>query len=280
MKPLVQRVRWPVPRGDGDAHGVEPFAHRRRGPAPQRPGTRPASVLCMLATALLLAACGEQTLYAKLDERQANDMVSALRLAGVPAQKAAREDGFEVRTGEADFARAVQILKSQGLPREDFDSLGKVFKREGFVSTPVEERARLMHALSQELSHTLTSIDGVLQARVTLVVPERHPLSDKVQPSSASVMIKHRPGLDVEGLLPKVRALVVNSIEGLPYESVSVVAFAAEPTPTAAPTAEGQPAAVLVLALTLGAASLGAAGYLTWRRRRATPPLALEGRHD
>ena len=229
----------------------------------------------------LLTACGEQTLYAKLDERQANDMVSALRLAGVPAQKAAKEDGFEVRTAESDFARAVQILKAQGLPREDYDSLGKVFKREGFVSTPVEERARLMHALSQELSHTLTSIDGVLQARVTLVVPERHPLSDKVQPSSASVMIKHRAGLDVESLLPKVRALVVNSVEGLPYESVSVVAFVAEPTPVAPPPADAQPQAVLALAVTLGTASLGTAGWLAWRRRRASTLPALQGvTHD
>lgn len=233
--------------------------------------------LLPLAVAVLLAGCGEQTLYAKLDERQANDMVSALRLAGVPAKKNPREDGFEVQTAEDDFARAVQILKAQGLPREDFDSLGKVFKREGFVSTPVEERARLMHALSQELSHTLTSIDGVLQARVTLVVPERHPLSDKVQPSSASVMIKHRPGFDVEALLPKVRALVVNSVEGLPYESVSVVAFAAEPTPAVAPPPVAQASVPLVLALTLGSASLGAAGLLAWRRRRASAQLALEG---
>ena len=230
-----------------------------------------------LALAALLSACGDQTLYAKLDERQANDMVSALRLANVPAQKQAREDGFEVLTAEADFARAVQILKAQGLPREDFDSLGKVFKREGFVSTPVEERARLMHALSQELSHTLTSIDGVLQARVTLVVPERHPLSDKVQPSSASVMLKHRPGLNVDALLPKVRALVVNSVEGLPYESVSVVAFAAEPTPTVAPVPEGQAAVPLVLAVALGTASLGGAGVLAWRRRKASAQLALAG---
>lgn len=235
------------------------------------------SCLLPVAVAALLAGCGDQTLYAKLDERQANDMVSALRLAGVPAQKRPREDGFEVLTAEADFARAVQILKAQGLPREDYDSLGKVFKREGFVSTPVEERARLMHALSQELSHTLTSIDGVLQARVTLVVPERHPLSDKVQPSSASVMIKHRPGLDVEGLLPKVRALVVNSVEGLPYESVSVVAFVAEPTPSLPQTQDSQPTVALALALTLGTASLGSAGYLAWRRRRAAAPLALEG---
>ena len=71
--------------------------------------------LMPLARAALLAACGEQTLYAKLDERQANDMVSALRLAGVAAQKTAKEDGFEVRTAESDFARAVQILKSCGV---------------------------------------------------------------------------------------------------------------------------------------------------------------------
>lgn len=238
--------------------------------------------LLALTLVASLAACGDQTLYARLDERQANDMVAALRLAGVPAHKVARETGFEVTTGEADFARAVQILKAQGLPREDFDSLGKVFKREGFVSTPVEERARLMHALSQELSHTLTSIDGVLQARVTLVVPERHPLSDKVQPSSASVMIKHRPGLNVDALLPKVRALVVNSVEGLPYDSVSVVAFAAEPTPAAPAAAEAaQPPVVLALALSLGSASLGTAAWLAWRRRRAATALALEGRaHD
>lgn len=30
MKPLVQRVRWPVPLGDGDAHGIQPLAHRLR----------------------------------------------------------------------------------------------------------------------------------------------------------------------------------------------------------------------------------------------------------
>ena len=235
-----------------------------------------------LALTTLLSACGDQALYAKLDERQANDMVSALRMAGVSAQKHSREDGFEVVTDETDFARAVQILKAQGLPREDFDSLGKVFKREGFVSTPVEERARLMHALSQEISHTLTSIDGVLQARVTLVVPERHPLSDKVAPSSASVMIKHRPGLNVDALLPKVRALVVNSVEGLPYESVSVVAFAADATPnTAPPVAEATPNVAFALALTLGTASLGGAGVLAWRRRKAAEQLQLEDqRHD
>jgi type III secretion protein J len=85
----------------------------------------------------------------------------------------------------------------------------------------------------------------------------------------------------VESLLPKVRALVVNSVEGLPYESVSVVAFVAEPTPVAPPPADGQPQAVLALAVTLGTASLGTAGWLAWRRRRAQALPALPGTaHD
>ena len=42
MEPLVQGGPRPVPRVDGDACGVEPPAHRQDGPAPERPGARPA----------------------------------------------------------------------------------------------------------------------------------------------------------------------------------------------------------------------------------------------
>ncbi|HSI60074.1 MAG TPA: type III secretion inner membrane ring lipoprotein SctJ [Ideonella sp.] len=233
---------------------------------------------------IALSACGEQELYAKLDERQANEMVAVLQLAGIPAEKAAREGGYTVSAPQSEFARAVQTLRAMGLPREDFDSLGKVFKREGFVSTPLEERSRLVHALSQELSRTVSSIDGVVLARVTLAMPEKHPLSDKVVPSSASVLIKHRPGLDVEALVPKIRALVVNSVEGLPYDSVTVVPFVAEAWLPAPPPPDAVPEslrAALWGAGLVGLGSLAAAGAVAWRRRpegRAWPPLRLAGR--
>jgi type III secretion protein J len=165
----------------------------------------------------------------------------------------------------------VQTLRAMGLPHEDFDSLGEVFKREGFVSTPLEEHARLMHALSQELSRTVSSIDGVLLARVALVVPEKHPLSDKVVPSSASVLIKVRPGLDVDALVPKIRALVVNSVEGLPYDSVTVVPFEAEawqaPVTGAEPLMAGL-RGVLLVGGALGLGSVATAGLVAWRRRQ------------
>ena len=51
-KPLVQGVPWPVPRGDGDACGIEPQAHRRGGPAWGGPALGPqlqrrALLLCL-----------------------------------------------------------------------------------------------------------------------------------------------------------------------------------------------------------------------------------------
>jgi len=231
--------------------------------------------LAAAALCTALAGCGEQTLYSRLDERQANEMVAVLRLSGIPADKVASEGGYAVTAAESDFARAVQTLRTMGLPREDFDSLGKVFKREGFVSTPLEERSRLVHALSQELSHTVSSIDGVLLARVALVLPAKHPLDDKVVPSSASVLIKVRPGLDVDALVPKIRALVVNSVEGLPYDSVTVVPFEAEawvpPAPAGGMT--GGLRAALWAGAVVGTLSLAAAGLVAWRRRRGRPAL-------
>ncbi|WP_426305054.1 type III secretion system inner membrane ring lipoprotein SctJ [Acidovorax facilis] len=186
---------------------------------------------------VLLAACSQQELYGQLTERQANEMVAVLRNAGLHADKAASRDGkaFVVSTRPDDFSRAVEILHAGGFPRDSFDTLGQVFKKEGFVSSALEERARFTHALSQELSATLSSIDGVVQARVHVSVPEKKPLSDKPQHSTASVFIKHRPGVDLSQQTGKIKALVVNAMEGLPYDNVTVAMFPAEPIPPAAP---------------------------------------------
>jgi type III secretion system YscJ/HrcJ family lipoprotein len=135
----------------------------------------------LAAATLMLAACSEQELYGQLSERQANEMVAVLRSAGIAADKTSQEGKFSVITPRNDFSQAVRTLNAQGYPRESFDTMGKVFKREGFVSSPLEERARLMHATSQEIANTIANIDGVVTARVHLVMPERNPLVDKLR---------------------------------------------------------------------------------------------------
>jgi len=240
---------------------------------------RRAALAPMLVLALL-AGCSNHELYSQLTERQANEMVAVLRSAGIEADKKAQEGKFSVLTSKGDFSQAVRTLNAQGYPRESFDSMGKVFKREGFVSSPLEERARLMHAMSQEISNTIASIDGVVTARVHLVVPERNPLIDKVQPAAAAVFIKHRPERNLSGQISQIKALVVNSIEGLSYDNVTVALFPAEgmpadptsPAPKGAP-ADSSQARSLSLAMPLlaggaaGALALGGGGLLWWRRR-------------
>src|SRR5215510_13773854 len=201
-------------------------------PAPHSmtPLTRLATAVLAAAT-LMLAACSEQELYGELSERQANEMVAVLRSAGIAADKTSHEGKFSVTTSRSDFSQAVRTLNAQGYPRESFDTMGKVFKREGFVSSPLEERARLMHATSQEIANTIANIDGVVTARVHLVMPERNPLVDKPQPAAASVFIKHRPDKNLSAQTAQIKALVVNSIEGLTYDNVTVALFPAEGMP-------------------------------------------------
>lgn len=247
-------------------------------------GLRRAAVIALVA---MLAACSQQELYGQLSERQANEMVAVLHGAGLPAEKQAQQEGrFSVLTSGSRFADAVRTLNAQGYPRESYDSMGQVFKREGFVSSPLEERARLMHAMSQEISSTISSIDGVVTARVHLVVPERHPLADKAEPAAAAVFIKHRPERDLSAQIPQIKALVVNSIEGLGYDHVTVALFPAEALGSdALRPAPGRGSAVSTPLLAGGGfggvLALVGGGLWWWRRRMprvVTLPMRALGR--
>jgi type III secretion protein J len=162
-------------------------------------------------------------LYTDLDERQANEIVSTLLRRHIYATRSARQDKlFAVVVDESDFAKAVQILNENGLPRQNFPTLGEVFKKEGLVSSPTEERARYIYGLSQELARTVSEMDGVLSARVHIVLPENDPLRQQSIPSSASVFIRHQASAPVADRVPQIKMLIANGIAGLTYDKVSV----------------------------------------------------------
>ena len=235
--------------------------------------------LLPLLAALALVGCGEQELHRELTEDGANQIVAALATEGIGAHKeAADEESWSVSVGQGDFAEAVSILRAQGLPEEEFQSLGEIFQKEGFTSSPLEERARLNYGLSQELSHTIASIDGVVRARVHLNLPQPDPLTQDAAPSSASVFVKYRPGFDLERQTGAIKTLVANSIEGLGYDRVSVVMV---PGTAAAPADGGSLVDVggglRVVVLILALALIAAGAWHWWRGRRPIPtePLRL-----
>jgi type III secretion protein J len=184
-------------------------------------------MLCCAA----LQGCKSE-LYTNLNEREANSMVAALLERGIPAGRVAQKGGqMTVVVDDARFAEAVKLLNESGFPKDRFANMGDVFKRDGLVASPVQERAQMIYALSEELSRTVSEIDGVLSARVHVVLPENDPLRRDLVPSSASVFIRHEASLQINNLIPQIKALVANSIAGLSYEKVSVVPVAAPPRP-------------------------------------------------
>jgi type III secretion protein J len=177
----------------------------------------------VLAGCLALAAC-KVDLYTNLDERQANEMVAALARSGIPAERSLAKNGrLSIAVDQQRFAEAIEVLRAIGLPRNSYANLGEVFKNDGLVSSPVEERARLIFALSQELSESVSSIDGVLSARVHLALPENDLMKRTLLPSSASVFIRYRADAPVPALVPQIKMLVTNGVEGLSYDKVAVV---------------------------------------------------------
>jgi type III secretion protein J len=192
------------------------------------------SIIAACLGALMLAGCGAVDLYTNLDQQEANRIVATLMRHGIPAERIAGKDGhFSVAVGEKAFAEAMRVLDENGLPHAEFKTLGDVFKKEGLVSSPTQERAQMIFALSQELSRTISGIDGVLSARVHLVLPENDPLRQQLIPSSASVFIRHRSNAAIDNLVPQVKMLVANGVAGLSYDKVSVVLAPVETSETA-----------------------------------------------
>lgn len=163
-----------------------------------------------------LGGCGETVeLHRQLSEQEANEVVAELADRHIRAQKVLAKDGVIVRVDAVDIGRAVRTLEAAGLPKSARSTLGEIFRKEGVISTPLEERARYIYALSQELEATLSNIDGVVVARVHVVLPERVAPGEPVQPASASVFIKHDPRLDPDNILPRVRRMVGTSLPGM-----------------------------------------------------------------
>jgi type III secretion protein J len=231
----------------GDGRKAEAVAGRT-----PRGGIRKGRVLrsgLAVSLALLLSACQED-LYTGLTQRSANDMMAVLAENDIKVTRATGDTAgtFKIRVASDDMARAVRVLRSAGYPKDSYRSIAEMFPGDGIIVTPYEQRARMSYAVSQELSRTISDIDGVVSARVHVMLPEGDTRnSGRNLPPSASVVVQHREAVDAADLAQRVRLIVANAVTNLPARNVAVSLFPAKASaePSALAAGISQPGAGL-----------------------------------
>ena len=189
--------------------------------------------VALVSVVLLLTGCLKQELQTGLSEAEAQEIIVLLKDHNFDATRGPSVSNNNqeaptwtvyVKGGSQNQFSAWRILQENGLPREKTAGLNDVFANSGLIPTASEEKARLMVGLSGEIQKTLESVNGIVDARVHIVLPENSPLVDKTdwKPTTSSVLVKYqgdRLPLEAE----EIQRLVANGVEGLQTQNVAVV---------------------------------------------------------
>jgi type III secretion protein J len=189
--------------------------------------------------ALTQTACLKSELGTGLTEAEAQEIIVLLKRHGLNGQRSFVAKGKDsgswtvhVSGGNHNLVVAWRILQENGLPRQRVKGLDDVFSASGLIPTASEEKAKLLVGLTGEITRTLKSIEGVVDARVHVVLPDNSPLLDRSQWSAttASVLLKHK-GNQPPVSEADVKSLVAKGVQGLAPEQVAVVYKTVAETP-------------------------------------------------
>jgi len=127
------------------------------------------------------------TLYSELATGDASAIVEKLKTSQVPYRL--ENGGSTIQVPEERIPGLRLELAAGGLPHGG--SVGfEIFDHSKIGATEFEQQVNLRRALEGELARSVMSIDGVKNARVHLVLPERRLFAAREESASASVVVK------------------------------------------------------------------------------------------
>ena len=250
---------------------------------------------CFALVSLAFLGCSSEVIQHDLSERQAVQIQVLLEHAGIGASKVrdakARIPSYRIEVSAGEAAKARRLLVSRDMPRHESRGMSETFSGDpGLIPTAMQERSRLIAALSGEVEKKLRMVPGIVDAHATVVLPDDDPLRDVDKPAeraTASIVYRYlakaegedKPPLDIGD----TRSLVAASVPGLSASDVVVIArpsvagvfeeIKGDPTVSflgvrVHPGSRGRFRAVVLGLLGVSLLSLGGLGLLLWRRRQ------------
>jgi flagellar M-ring protein FliF len=184
-----------------------------------------AAAAAMIFVAWVIVSQGSRgemgLLYSGLGLTESAKVTARLDAIGVRYELRAGGDAIYVR--DIDVAKTRMALARDGLPSSQTEGYEILDKQNPMGMTGYMQRVQRIRALEGELSRTIMAVDGIKEARVHVVMPERESFARQAPEPSASVLLRVERGARVtEEQALGIRRLVSAAIPRLRQEMVTV----------------------------------------------------------
>lgn len=159
-------------------------------------------------------------LFSNVAATDASAIVEQLEANGTPYELA--DGGSTILVPRADVYDTRIRLSGEGLPSQGSEGYA-ILDDQDLSTSQFQEQTGFKRAMEGELAKTIEAIDGVETAVVHLALPQERIFADEQNPTTASVLVKTRPGTSLEPRqVQAVVHLVASSVEGLDPDQVTV----------------------------------------------------------
>jgi flagellar M-ring protein FliF len=161
-------------------------------------------------------------LFSNLQPDEANAVVQKLEAQKLPHRLA--DGGATVMVPQENVYEERVALAGEGVVKAGGGTGWELFDRTNLGMTDFQEKIAKTRATEGELQRTIAGLAQVMSARVHIASPQASLYSTTQQPTTASVAIQTKPGLqlgpqEVRG----ITQLVAGAVEGLKPENVTIV---------------------------------------------------------
>src|SRR4030088_2941401 len=149
-------------------------------------------------------------------------VVGKLKDAKIPYELA---EGGVIRVPSGQVQEARLATAGLGLGGKPATGSGfELFNQPSFGQTEFTQKVNYQRALENEIARSIDQMDAVETSRVHLVMPQQTLFTTQQQPTTASVMIKLKPGKRLDSAqASSISNLVAGSVEGLKPQNLTIV---------------------------------------------------------
>jgi len=181
-------------------------------------------VMLGIVGALLVQWAGKpdmRLLYQQVSPEEASKITEKIKEQGIAYEL--RNGGTTIYAPEEHIYQLRLDMAKDGLPVGEQGGYS-IFDKEKVGASPFAQEVNFKRALQEELAKSIQMIEGVDYARVHMVNAEKNIFASKSRQTTASVVLRIRPGYTLSALnIAAITHLVAGSIEGLTSDKVTVI---------------------------------------------------------